>query len=327
MLRTTGSRSGCTTRPRRAVRRRAGRARRAGAAHRGARAGRSPAADLVLVNDDDLTYAKIRLDERSLARCAADRRVATRAAGAVLVGGLGHDPRRGAAGPRLGQLVLAGMGAETEISVVQSLLARVQPALSLVHRSGLGARRVDLARRPRSPRSSPRPAGSDVQLLWSRTFAAPRAPRARRGAARSARRLRTSGLDVDTDAALGAALRAWSRRRRRRRRDRRRGRSATRRRPASGAPPRRGRSGRPRSEGGGLAAGLRRRRPAELRARGAAARLLAPGAARAHGGLRRAVLRGDRRRSGTGAPARSRRTPSSTCSRPSSSRGRRAADA
>ncbi len=34
-----------------------------------------PAADLVLVNDDDLTYAKLRLDERSLATLRSpDRR-------------------------------------------------------------------------------------------------------------------------------------------------------------------------------------------------------------------------------------------------------------
>ena len=52
--------------------------------------------DLVLVNDDDLTYAKIRLDERSLATLTElDRRVRGHPAPlAVLVGRLGHDPRR-----------------------------------------------------------------------------------------------------------------------------------------------------------------------------------------------------------------------------------------
>ena len=64
----TGSRSACTTAPPTGWSARdAGRARRRRRAHRGARAAsaqRQP--DLVLVNDDDLTYAKIRLDERSL---------------------------------------------------------------------------------------------------------------------------------------------------------------------------------------------------------------------------------------------------------------------
>ena len=43
-----------------------GRDRRRRRPHRGARAGRLAQPDLVLVNDDDLTYAKIRLDEHSL---------------------------------------------------------------------------------------------------------------------------------------------------------------------------------------------------------------------------------------------------------------------
>ena len=54
-----------------------------------------PQPDLLLLNDGDLTYAKIRLDERSLAtasRPVAARRLAD--ARAVLERGLGHDPRR-----------------------------------------------------------------------------------------------------------------------------------------------------------------------------------------------------------------------------------------
>ena len=59
--------------------------------------------DLLLLNDGDLTYAKIRLDERSLATVvgglAAARRLA--GAGAVLGRGVGHDPRRRDVGDRL----------------------------------------------------------------------------------------------------------------------------------------------------------------------------------------------------------------------------------
>ena len=64
-----------------------------------------PRPDLVLVNDDDLTYAKIRLDDHSLRTCPLVRldrgvhRLAPR--GAVLVGRLGHGPRRRDGGARL----------------------------------------------------------------------------------------------------------------------------------------------------------------------------------------------------------------------------------
>ena len=57
------------------------------------RADRHPVADLVLVNDDDLTYAKLRLDDRSLTALRTDRRpLRPPGPGAVLVRGLGHDP-------------------------------------------------------------------------------------------------------------------------------------------------------------------------------------------------------------------------------------------
>ena len=59
--------------------------------------------DVLLLNDDDLTYAKLRLDERSMAhRGRAHRRPDRLAApGAVLGRRLGHDPRRRAGRPRL----------------------------------------------------------------------------------------------------------------------------------------------------------------------------------------------------------------------------------
>ena len=59
--------------------------------------------DLVLLNDDDLSYAKIRLDERSMRTMVGHigdvHRLAAR--GAVLGGGLGHVPGRRAARPLL----------------------------------------------------------------------------------------------------------------------------------------------------------------------------------------------------------------------------------
>ncbi len=85
---TTGWRGPLQRRPRRSDPHPPRRARRRRRPHRGRRAGRPPAADLVLVNDDDLTYAKIRLDERSLATLRLPHRRPRRvpAPGAVLVG-------------------------------------------------------------------------------------------------------------------------------------------------------------------------------------------------------------------------------------------------
>ena len=59
---------------------------------------------LLLVNDDDLTYCKQRLDDAQPRHAARRRHRPARVAagpGAVLVGGVGHDPRRRAADARL----------------------------------------------------------------------------------------------------------------------------------------------------------------------------------------------------------------------------------
>ena len=59
--------------------------------------------DLLLLNDDDLTYAKIRLDERSLATAVDEPRPTRRLArpGPLLGCRVGHDARRRDAGDRL----------------------------------------------------------------------------------------------------------------------------------------------------------------------------------------------------------------------------------
>jgi aminopeptidase N len=69
------------------------------------------------------------------------------------------------------ELVLAGVDAETEISVVQSLLARVQAALnSYADPSWAPTGWTQLADHALAALEAA-PAGSDVQLQWSRTFA------------------------------------------------------------------------------------------------------------------------------------------------------------
>ena len=99
------------------------------------------------------------------------------AAGAVLDGRLGHDPRRRAARPATAcRWCWAGSTRETDISVVQSLLARVQTALITYADPAWAADRLDVLADKALAALQRRRAGSDAQLQWSRTLAAPRAP-------------------------------------------------------------------------------------------------------------------------------------------------------
>jgi aminopeptidase N len=133
-----------------------------------------PAADFVLVNDDDLTYAKLRLDERSLATLRTRIGAMPDPLARALCWSAAWDMTRDAELPAREwvQLVLAGVDTETEISVVQALLARVQTALNLyADPSWAPTGWAMLADHARAALEAGEP-GSDVQLQWSRTLAA-----------------------------------------------------------------------------------------------------------------------------------------------------------
>jgi aminopeptidase N len=133
-----------------------------------------PAADLVLVNDDDLTYAKLRLDERSLATLRTSIGSIPDSLPRALCWAAAWDMTRDAELPAREwvQLVLAGIDAETEISVVQSLLARVQTALtSYADPAWAETGWTALADKSLQALEAAEP-GSDGQLQWSRTLAA-----------------------------------------------------------------------------------------------------------------------------------------------------------
>jgi aminopeptidase N len=133
-----------------------------------------PAADLVLVNDDDLTYAKLRLDDRSLATLRGHIGALPDSLPRALCWSAAWDMTRDGELPAREwvQLVLAGVDAETEISVVQSLLARVQSALaSYVDPKWAPTGWAMLADKALAALDSAEP-GSDAQLQWSRTLAA-----------------------------------------------------------------------------------------------------------------------------------------------------------
>jgi aminopeptidase N len=162
-----------------------------------------PRPDLVLVNDDDLTYAKIRLDEHSLGTLIDSIGSFTESLPAALCWAAAWDMCRDGemAARDYVRLVLAGVSSVTDISVVQTLLRQAGQAARRFadpawRQTGLaliaGALR-DLLRTA--------PAGSDAQLAYVRAFA---------GVATAAEDLvllsdlldgtaRLDGLTVDTD--------------------------------------------------------------------------------------------------------------------------------
>jgi aminopeptidase N len=130
--------------------------------------------DLVLLNDDDLTYAKIRLDEmswRTLVSSIGDFREPL---ARTICWSAAWDMTRDAevtAGDYL-DLVLAGVDQETEIGTVQSLLRLASQAIDpFGDPSQQEQRRIRLASRAFELLAASE-AGSDLQLAFARAAAA-----------------------------------------------------------------------------------------------------------------------------------------------------------
>ncbi|NUR24896.1 MAG: aminopeptidase N [Catenulispora sp.] len=128
---------------------------------------------LVLLNDDDLTYAKIRLDEHSMATLVEHIGAFSESLPRALCWGAAWDMLRNAelAARDYLKLVLGGIGRETDIGVAQMLQRQARSAVELF---------ADPAWRPTGQAAlaeaswehlrSAEP-GSDFQLAWARTFA------------------------------------------------------------------------------------------------------------------------------------------------------------
>ncbi|WP_439675032.1 aminopeptidase N [Embleya sp. MST-111070] len=129
--------------------------------------------DVVLLNDDDLTYTKIRLDEQSLACVTEAIGEFVEPLPRALCWAAAWDMTRDAemAASDYLKLVLAGAGGERDINIVQSLQRQVTSALELyvnpAHRErslaelAVAAERFLRAAEP----------GSDHQLAWTRCLA------------------------------------------------------------------------------------------------------------------------------------------------------------
>ncbi len=132
---------------------------------------RSP--DLVLLNDGDLTYAKIRLDERSLATAVGHIDQIDDSLARALIWGAAWDMTRDAemAARDYVSLVLRGIGSETDITAVTALPRNARTAVSYFS---------DPAGRPELQATWERglrrladgaAAGSDHQLTFVRAYA------------------------------------------------------------------------------------------------------------------------------------------------------------
>jgi aminopeptidase N len=161
------------------------------------------APDLVLLNDDDLAYAKIRFDERSWSTVRERLADIQGSLARALCWTAAWDMTRDAELParEYVALVVAHAERESEISVLQTLLAQAQSAINLYgapdnRQSALAALAAGAEEAMR--RAEP---GSDHQLAWARAFI---------GAATTEEQLTTvqdlldgavtvEGLSIDTD--------------------------------------------------------------------------------------------------------------------------------
>ncbi|KSU55380.1 aminopeptidase N [Microbacterium enclense] len=159
--------------------------------------------DLVLLNDDDLAYAKIRLDERSLATAIAHLKDISDPLARSLVWGAAWDQTRDAEASATDylDLVLQNIGSETESTTVRTTLAQLQlaansyvaPATRDAARERVADGLWELARAAE--------AGSDSQLQFVTAFASAASTPAH---AETVRALRDGdatleGLEIDTD--------------------------------------------------------------------------------------------------------------------------------
>jgi aminopeptidase N len=128
--------------------------------------------DLTLLNDDDLTYAKIRLDERSLGTVVQRLGELQDSLARTLCWTACWDMTRDAEMPARHylELVIRNIGAETRVGVVQTLLGQSSFAINLYgdpgnrNRAGQALAETSLeGLRGAEP-------GSDYQLVWARSF-------------------------------------------------------------------------------------------------------------------------------------------------------------
>jgi len=130
--------------------------------------------DAVVLNDDDLSYAKIRFDERSIGTLVESIGELTESLPRALAWVAAWDMMRNAELPasEYVAMVLSGAAKESDIGVLQSLQRQVRSAIELyaapANRPALAGRWAAFAH---AQLLAAQP-GSDVQLAWARALAA-----------------------------------------------------------------------------------------------------------------------------------------------------------
>ncbi|WP_407839160.1 aminopeptidase N [Streptomyces sp. DSM 116496] len=129
---------------------------------------------VVLLNDDDLSYAKVRLDEVSLANVTAHLGDFTESLPRALCWASAWDMTRdGELATRdYLALVLSGIGKESDIGVVQSLHRQVKLAVDLYADPAWRDQGLALWTEASLEHLRAAEPGSDHQLAWARAFAA-----------------------------------------------------------------------------------------------------------------------------------------------------------
>ncbi|MFG6278203.1 aminopeptidase N [Microbacterium sp. 5K110] len=159
--------------------------------------------DLVLLNDDDLAYAKIRLDERSLATAIAHLKDIADPLARSLVWGAAWDQTRDAESSATDyiDLVLRNIGAETESTTVRTTLAQLQLAANSYVAPGKRAEARERVADGLWELAQAAESGSDSQLQFVTAFASAAATPAHVETVRALRDGETvlEGLEIDTD--------------------------------------------------------------------------------------------------------------------------------
>jgi aminopeptidase N len=132
----------------------------------------APAADVLLLNDDDLSYAKIRLDPRSMATVVDHLAGLDSSLSRALCWAAAWDMLRDAELPARSWLPLAlqGLPAESDINLVTATLAQAGGALSYYADPAWapeGWAKLAAAARAAARAATP---GSGLQLAWARTY-------------------------------------------------------------------------------------------------------------------------------------------------------------
>jgi aminopeptidase N len=133
-----------------------------------------PRPDLLLVNDDDLAYAKIRLDEASLRTAIAHLADFEDSLPRTLIWGAAWDMTRDAelSARAFVDLILTNIASVDDPSVGQTLLRQLAGSLEYYVAEQFQAQTTESAGDRLLTLLRQAPAGSDLQLILARTFAA-----------------------------------------------------------------------------------------------------------------------------------------------------------